>query len=335
MIISRTPLRISFAGGGSDMKEFYREHGGAVVSVAIRKYVYLAMHPFFQDQKIFLKYSESELVDSVDDIRHKIIRQVFDLYGIMGVDFNSSADVPAGTGLGSSSSFTVGLVNLCNAYTNRIMHRARIAEYACEIEIDHLREPIGKQDQYAAAMGGMNYLRFQSDESVQVEPLNLGETRICALQKNLRMFYLGTTRSASELLAQQRKDISATPGTATRLKKMVGLADDLRTSLRSGRLDVLGDIMHTGWMYKRELTKGISNERIEHYYDLAMRSGATGGKLLGAGGSGFLLFYVPENHQQQLRNALELPEYPVEFDYDGTTIIYDDQIRRLAAVKAA
>ena len=188
MIISRTPLRISFAGGGSDFKEFYAEHGGAVLSVAIRKFVYLSLHPMFHRQKIFLKYSESELVDSVSAIRHRIIREVFEQYNINGVDFNSSADVPTGTGLGGSSAFTVGLINLCNAYTSRIMYRRDIAEQACEVEIDRLGSPIGKQDQYAATFGGMNYFRFRADGRVDVQPIFLDGVTRARLQSRFACF---------------------------------------------------------------------------------------------------------------------------------------------------
>lgn len=328
MIISRTPLRISFIGGGSDIREFYTRHEGAVLSAAVRKFVYLSMHPFFEDQKILLKYSENELVGSVSEIRHRIIRAVFEQYGIQGVDFNSSADVPAGTGLGSSSAFTVGLINLCNAYTDRVMHRSRIAESACEVEIEQLCEPIGKQDQYAAAIGGLNFIRFLPDGNVQVEPLKLDKTTGQRLQGNLRMFYLGTTRSASAVLKEQQQNIAADANKIDNLKKMVRLAEDLRTAFRSGEIDALGEIMHEGWCHKKQLARGISNDRIEHLYDVALRNGASGGKLLGAGGSGFLLFYVPEEQQARLRTALHsLPEYPVEFDNDGTTIIYNDELR--------
>ncbi|MCE9607992.1 MAG: GHMP kinase [Planctomycetia bacterium] len=326
MIISRTPLRISFAGGGSDMKEFYSAHGGAVLSVAIRKYVYLSMHPFFHQDKIFLKYSESELVDSTSDIKHKIIREVFNEYGISGVDFNSSADVPAGTGLGSSSAFTVGLINLCNAYTRRAMHKFKAAEYACQIEIDKLAEPIGKQDQYAASIGGMNYLRFMPDGEVKVESLALSETVSRRLQNSLRMYYLGSSRSASAVLREQRDNIRQDSAKIASLKKITQLARDLRIAVRSGDIDAFGEIMHTGWMHKQELASGISNEKINHYYELGIKNGATGGKLLGAGGSGFLLFYVPERRQEQLRYSLrELKEYEVEFDSEGSTVIYNDQ----------
>jgi D-glycero-alpha-D-manno-heptose-7-phosphate kinase len=332
MIITRTPLRISFVGGGSDMAEFYREHGGAVLSVALAKYVFLSMHPYFHEQKIFLKYSQSELIDSVEQIQHRIIHEVFSAYSIKGVDFNSSADVPAGTGLGSSSSFTVGLINLCNAYTGRRMTTIELAESACRVEIERLLEPIGKQDQYAAALGGMNLIAFQPDDSVRVERVIMTPRNYQQLQRNLVLFYLGQTRAASEVLHEQRSNIRSDRSKVANLCKMVQLARELFTALSRGEIDALGATLHTGWMYKKELAKGISNERIDHYYDVALRNGAQGGKLLGAGGSGFLLFYVPESEQERLRRALsDLQAFPVLFDDYGSTLIDLNQVPTMSA----
>jgi D-glycero-alpha-D-manno-heptose-7-phosphate kinase len=322
MIITRTPLRVSFAGGGSDMREFYREHGGAVLSAAIAKYVFLSMHPYFHDQKIFLKYSHSELVDSVEQIEHRIIKDVFSTYGINGVDFNSSADVPAGTGLGSSSSFTVGLLNLCNAYTGKRMSPYELAESACRVEIDRLHEPIGKQDQYAAAFGGLNLIEFQPDDSVSVQRLTLCPRDYHDLQRRLMMYFLGYTRAARDVLQEQRNNLRSDGRKVANLKKMVQLARDLATALGRGDLDAMGDLLHAGWMYKKELARGISSSRIEHYYDTALQNGARGGKLLGAGGCGFLLFYVPESEQERLQHALhDLQAFRVEFDDYGSTLI--------------
>ena len=332
MIITRTPLRISFVGGGSDMAEFYREHTGAVLSAAIAKYVYLSMHPYFHEQKIFLKYSHSELVDSVEQIQHRIIHDVFSTYGITGVDFNSSADVPAGTGLGSSSSFTVGLINLCNAFVGRRMMTAELADNACRVEIERLREPIGKQDQYAAAFGGMNLIVFQPDDSVRVERVVMKPRDYQQLQRNLVMYYLGQTRSASEVLREQQSNLRSDRSTSATLRKMVQLARDLFVSLGRGDLDALGAALHAGWMYKKELAKGISNERIDHFYDVALRHGAQGGKLLGAGGSGFLLFYVAQSEQERLDRALsDLQSFPVVFDDYGSTLIDLNQVPTMSA----
>lgn len=327
MIITRTPLRISFVGGGSDMADFYREHGGAVLSVALAKYVFLSMHPYFHEQKIFLKYSQSELVDSVEHIQHRIIHEVFSAYDIKGVDFNSSADVPAGTGLGSSSTFTVGLINLCNAYTGRRMTTADLAAAACQVEIERLHEPIGKQDQYAAAFGGMNLIQFQPDDSVRVERITMLPRDYQKLQRNLVMYYLNQTRAAAEILREQQNNIRSDRRKVATLRKMVQLARELTLALGRGELDAMGATLHAGWMYKKELAKGISNDLIDHYYNIGMQNGAQGGKLLGAGGCGFLLFYVTESEQERLRRALsDLQEVPVAFDDYGSTLIDLNQV---------
>jgi D-glycero-alpha-D-manno-heptose-7-phosphate kinase len=324
MIVSRTPLRVSFAGGGTDLPEFYRRHGGSVVSVAIAKYVYLAMHPFFHANKIFLKYSSSELVDNVSQIKHPIIRQVFGDFGISGVDFNSSADIPAGTGLGSSSAFTAGLITLCAAHTGKYMSKADTAKYACEIEIDRLGEPIGKQDQYACALGGLNYIRFNEDDTVSVEKVLMRPDAYGKLQSSLLMFFLGEVRPASSTLSEQKRNTESNARSVESLKNMARLADGLRSSL-PGDPDSMGEALHAGWMYKRELASGITNAKIDHYYELGIKNGASGGKLLGAGGGGFLLFYVKEDARERVRAALsDLEETRFQFENIGTTIIYYD-----------
>ncbi len=326
MIITRTPLRISFAGGGSDLKEYYLHHGGSVLSVAINKFIYLSMHPFFHENKYLLKYSQNELVDNVDDIQHRIIKQVFKDYNISGVDFNSSADIPSGTGLGSSSSFTAGLTTLCSTYNNNFMSLEDIAKYACEVEIDKLKEPIGKQDQYACAIGGLNFIKFNQDDTVSVEKIILKREKIQQLEDNLLLFYLGTTRSASEILTEQKKNTINNQQKVNSLHKMVALSQDLKTELQSGNINAMGDILHSGWMYKKELASKISNERIDHYYNLSIKNGATGGKLLGAGGGGFLLFYVKENNHENVKNALkDLEEVKFKFNFEGTKVIHYNQ----------
>ena len=323
MIITRTPLRISFAGGGSDLKEYYLNHGGSVLSVAINKYIYLSMHPFFHGNKYLLKYSQNELVDNVDDIQHRIIKQVFKDYNISGVDFNSSADIPSGTGLGSSSSFTAGLTTLCSTYNNNYMSLEDIAEYACEVEIDKLKEPIGKQDQYACAVGGLNFIKFNQDDTVSVEKVILKHEKIKQLEDNLFLFYLGTTRSASEILTEQKKNTINDQQKVNALHKMVALSQDLKMELVNNNIDAMGEILHTGWMYKKELAAKISNERIDHYYNIGIKNGATGGKLLGAGGGGFLLFYVKENNHKRVKNAMkDLEEIEFKFNFEGTKVIH-------------
>jgi D-glycero-alpha-D-manno-heptose-7-phosphate kinase len=328
MIITRTPLRISFAGGGSDLPEYYLEHGGAVLSVSIDKYVYLAMHPFFHEKKILLKYSKNELVDNVAHIEHRIIRTVFEEYGITGVDFNSSADVPSGTGLGSSSAFTVGLLNLCNAYAGRYMSREQMAAAACDVEIKRLGEPIGKQDQYASALGGMNYITFNQDDTVSYEKIILNAADRKKLEESFMLFFLGVTRDAGTILGEQKKNTTSDSAVRNNLLRMTQLASELKEELCRGNISAMGDILHRGWCYKRELATAISNERIDHYYGLALKNGASGGKLLGAGGSGFLLFSVAHDNQDRLAAALsDLDRVRFSFESSGTSIIYYDDNR--------
>ena len=324
MIISRTPLRVSFVGGGSDLPSFYREHGGAVLSMSVKKYVYLSMHEYFERRGCILKYSEIEKPLTADGIRHRIIQQVFRDLSIDRVDFNSSADVPAGTGMGSSSAFTVGLLNLCYAYRGEYVSRAKLAELACEIEIDKLGEPIGKQDQYGCALGGVNLIEFHPDGNVTSESVPLTVTQRRMMEQNLIMFYLGGTRSASKLLSTQAQKTSQNPQAIANLKAMVEQARCLRADLCHD-VDCLGSYLHEGWMRKRSLSSDITNPVVESAYDRALEAGATGGKLLGAGGSGFLLLYAPGDARKSVAEAL--PEYeahPVDVDTAGSTIIYSD-----------
>lgn len=324
MIISRTPLRVSFVGGGSDIRSFYEQHGGAVLSMSVKKYVYLSMHRYFEPQGSILKYSEIEKPRTNADIRHRIIQQVFRDLDIDGVDFNSSADVPAGTGMGSSSAFTVGLLNLCHAYKGGYVSRGRLAELACEIEIDKLCEPIGKQDQFGCALGGINLIEFNPDGSVTYESVPLTQPQRRLMEQNLVLFYLGSTRSASALLLEQAKQISSDAGKVATLKAMVEQAHNLRRDLCSD-VNVLGPYLHEGWMRKRQLAPGISNPLVENAYERAIASGASGGKLLGAGGSGFLLFYAPDGGAANVAKALpEFQMHQVRMDTAGSTIIYSD-----------
>lgn len=328
MIITRTPFRISFAGGGSDLSNYYERFGGSVVSASINKYMYLSIHPYFNEDKYLLKYSKTENPSSVEDINHPIIREVFKRYSIKGVDFNSSADIPAGTGLASSSAFTVGLINLCNAYTDQYMNKEDIAALACKIEIEDLKEPIGKQDQYACACGGLNFIEFRKSGLVDVEKLYLMSDAYSVLEKNLLMFYTGQTRAAGSILAEQKKNTTNDDAKINNLHKMVQLSRDLKEELLKGNTSAMGEVLHTGWMYKKELASGISNSQIDYYYDLARQNGALGGKLLGAGGGGFLLFYVEEQYHNKVRRALaDLKEIDFKFDNKGTNIIHYNKVK--------
>lgn len=323
MIITRTPFRMSFAGGGSDLKEYYLAYGGSVLSVSINRYIYLSMHPYFNDTKFLLKYSQIEIVDKCEKINHRIIKQILTDYRICGIDFNSSADIPSGTGLGSSSAFTVGMILLCNTYTGKFMNNEDIAEYACEIEINKLNEPIGKQDQYACAVGGLNFIKFNQDESVFVEKIILPKNKISELDDNLLLFYLGSTRSASKILSEQKNNTLTDTKKINNLHKMVKLSLELKHELQHSNIDAVGEILHAGWMYKKELASLISNDEIDHFYEVALKAGSTGGKLLGAGGSGFLLLYTPKEKQHSVRTALSsLKELKFNFSYEGSKVIY-------------
>jgi D-glycero-alpha-D-manno-heptose-7-phosphate kinase len=322
MLISRTPFRISFAGGGSDLQSYYSRFGGAVLSTTINKYTYLSIHPYFAEDKILLKYSSTELVNSHNEIKHPLIREIFKYFGIHGVDFSSSADIPSGTGLASSSAFASGLINLCAAFQGKYISKMDIAKLACEIEINYLNEPIGKQDQYACSVGGLNFIEFKPNEDVHIEKIPLQLKKAEELQNNLMMFYLGKTRVASSVLKEQKTNIEDNKKIEN-LHKMVNLAYELKEELTKQNIYSLGEILHTGWMYKKELANGIADEFIDQSYEQALQAGAKGGKLLGAGGGGFLLFYVDKDKQERLKQSLQhLVEVPFNFESTGTSIIF-------------
>ena len=321
MIITKTPFRVSFCGGGSDMANFYEKYGGCVLSTSINKYCYISIHPYFNENQTLLKYSENELVDSPDQIRHRIFRQVLTDMGIHGVEISSTADIPGGTGLGSSSTFTVGLLNTLNCYKGKFVSKDKLAKLACEVEIEKLGNPIGKQDQYGAALGGLNFIRFNQDGSVSHEPILMEGKTYKELQKNLLMFYTGTTRSANTILAEQTRNITS-EDKARNLLKMCELAKDMKIALENNDISSFGKILDEGWQLKKELASGIANQAIDEAYEIAMKNGALGGKLLGAGGGGFLLFYCEEEKQEQLKKAIGLKELDFSFERDGTSVIY-------------
>ncbi len=323
MIITRTPFRVSFAGGGSDLPSFYRRHEGCVLSMTINKYMYVSIHPTFNRDETVVKYSQTEIVRDVRAVQHPIARQLLLDYGIDGVEIVSTADVPAGTGLSTSSAYTVGLIHALNAFRGKLCSQERIAREACELEIEKLGEPIGKQDQYGTAVGGLKFIRFKSDDSVEVEPLAVSRQKLSELEGNLLLFYTGLTHSAGEILQEQNKNVAGEDKKFQNLVKMTELAYELREAVVAGKLDDFGRILNENWLLKRELASQISNDKIGKYYDLAMANGALGGKLLGAGGGGFLLFYCPEEKQKRLRSALsDLWELPFAMESSGTKIIY-------------
>ena len=322
MIISRTPFRISFAGGGSDLPSYYKRETGAVLSTSIDKYMYIVIHPYFEKDKLQLKYSKTEQVDNIEAIQHPIFREVLKMYNLTGVDINSIADIPSGTGLGSSSSFTVGLLNAVRAYLGKATSGDKLGELACNVEINRVGSPIGKQDQFAAACGGLNFITFYGDETVNVEKIIMQPDKKKELEENLLMVFVGGEHSANAILKNQQAAISDQKKFDTQ-KHMVKLAYNLRESLENNNLDDFGRILHEGWLLKKSLTSGISNGIVDEMYNKGIEAGALGGKLLGAGGAGFILFYCPKDRQQEFRERMgNLSELKFKFDNYGSKIIY-------------
>ena len=321
MIITKTPFRVSFCGGGSDMPDFYRKHEGCVLSTSINKYMYISIHPYFNENQTALKYSQNEIVDDIGQIKHRIMRQVLADMNVSGVEIVSTADVPSGTGLGSSSSFTVGLLHTLNCYKGKYVSQRKLAEEACRVEIEKLGAPIGKQDQYAAACGGLNMITFHQNDEVTVEPIIMDKNTCRVLEDNLIMFYTGITHDANQILAEQKQNISQTDKT-NNLIRMCDLAKEMKSSLEHNDISEFGRILNEGWQLKRKLASGISEQTIDDMYEKAMQNGAVGGKLLGAGGGGFLLFYCEKERQAQLERALGLRRFDFHFEFDGTSVVY-------------
>lgn len=314
---------MSFAGGGSDMADYYRRFGGAVLSTAINKFIYVTVNDNF-DPIIRLKYSKVEEVDGVGNIEHRLIREAMRLVnGGNGIEITSLADIPAkGTGLGSSSTYTVSLLHALSAYYGKLVGPESLARDACKVEIDLLGDPIGKQDQYAAAYGGMNLIRFHEDDSVSVQPVIMNREKKVELDSRLLMFYTGITRSATPILAEQMGNYGQTDKNAI-MSTMVTMAFDLYRELTVGNIDAMGEILHQGWLLKKQMANGISNHQIDDWYEKARRAGAKGGKLLGAGGGGFLVFYAPVENHETIKLALS-DLRPVEFNFEsqGSRIIF-------------
>ncbi len=325
MIITRAPFRVSFCGGGSDLPSFYEKYGGCVLSTTIRKYMYINAHDNFFRDEIILKYSKTETVKDPSLIEHRIFRQSLMDFNITGIGLTSIADIPSGTGLGSSSAFTVALLHLLHTYKGEYVSKYKLAKEACEMEIEKVGEPIGKQDQFAAAFGGLNFYEFRPDGFVNVEPVIMAKESYRKLEDNMMMFYIGGTHSASEILKEQAKNVSLDDKAKVQLK-MCDLARDLKRELNQNNVDAMGELLHENWMLKKTLATGISNPAIDEMYDLAMKGGATGGKLLGAGGAGFMVFYVPEKCHESVRNNLKAyREVEFELDNSGASIIFVDR----------
>jgi len=326
VIISRTPLRISFAGGGSDLPAFYRREPGAVVATAINKYIYITVNKKFDD-RVRASYSITEMVDRADDLQHELIRETLRLVGITGgIEITSISDIPSrGTGLGSSSAYTVGLLHALHAYTGRHVGAKRLAEEACEVELVRCGKPIGKQDQYIAAYGGLQDIRFDPD-GVSVEPVITSPEFRTRLQAHLLLLYTGLTRSADAILRAQGLGLDEDASVRADTAKMRDLAIDLRAALLAQRLDAVGEILHAGWTLKRGLAPGITSPEIDAWYARARGAGAIGGKLLGAGGGGFLLLLAPpERHAAIAETLSELRPIPFRFEPQGSRIIYVEE----------
>jgi D-glycero-alpha-D-manno-heptose-7-phosphate kinase len=325
MIITRSPLRITLGGGGTDLPSYYREHGGFLITAAIDKYVYVTvMRPFVEG--IFLKYSKLEHSEKIDDVQHPIIREALRLVGFRTpqVEITTLADIPAGTGLGSSGSFSTALLKALYAHRRRLLHPGELAELACEIEINRLHEPIGKQDQYIAAYGGVTCFSFHPDETVEACPLKLSMDGLLELEDNLLLFFTGFSRKAGSILADQKMRTEQSDDEMLRnLHYVKELGVRSRQALERGEPGVFGELMNEQWEHKKLRSPRMSNVQIDEWYELGRKRGAIGGKLIGAGGGGFLLFYTEEH--RRLRAAMAeagLEEVRFRFDFEGTKVLF-------------
>ena len=320
MIITRTPLRISFTGGGTDLPAFYKNGYGAVVSTSIDKYIYITVNKRFDDS-IRVSYSQTEIVNHVDELKHDIARECLRMVGIPGgIEITSIADIPSGTGLGSSSSFAVGLLNALYTYVGERLSANELAKRACQIEINVLGHPIGKQDQYAAAYGGVNYFTFERSGDVQREKILVSDNDLRNMNRKLMMFYTGIRRSADGILSRQSQE---TKNKMEVLMFMRDQANRMRDGLiQKGFTPDFAKMLDEAWQKKKSITSGISNPEIDELYQKAISAGAAGGKLLGAGGGGFILLYCDEPYQPAVREALGLRELDFEISLNGSRVVY-------------
>ena len=325
MIISQTPLRIGLLGGGTDLPGYYREHGGRVLNCALDKYVYVIVKQRFDDA-IYVNYSKKEIVSRVDDLEHELVREAMHMAGVgNGVEITTLADIPSGggSGLGSSSAVTVGLLQALFAYQGRQVSAEELAERACTIEIERCRKPIGKQDQYIAALGGIRDIRFGPGDEVVAQELGLSAAGRRALQQQIMLFYTGVTRSADSILVEQRANIESTRPQLDLLRDLAGFAAD---RLRNGDADAIGPAMRESWEAKRKLATGVSNDEVDAAVTRALDAGASGAKLTGAGGGGFLLVICPPENQRAVRESLNgMRELPVKLDRLGSRIVFNVQ----------
>lgn len=325
MIIARSPLRITLGGGGTDLPSYYREYGGHLIAAAINKYVYVAVsRPFVPG--IFLKYSKMEQVQSVEQIQHPILREAIRMldFKTPQLEIATIADIPAGTGLGSSGSFTTALLKALYAHRRRLLHPSELAQLACEIEIERLQEPVGKQDQYIAAYGGITCFHFNADDTVEASPLNISMDTLFDIEDHLLLFFTGFSRSAGSILQDQNKRTQQSdPDMIHNLHYIKELGVRSQKALEAGDTVLFGDLMHEHWLHKKQRSSGMSNPQIDEWYELGRAHGALGGKLVGAGGGGFLLFYAED--RKRLRQAMAhagLEEVRFQFDFEGTRVLF-------------
>jgi len=324
MIIARSPLRVTLGGGGTDLPSYYEKFGGFLIAAAIDRYVYITLHDTFVPDLI-VKYSELERVPDATKLKHPIIREAMALVGVSGqsLELTSMADIPAGTGLGSSGSFTTALLKALHAHKKNLVHPAELAEQACEIEIGRLKEPIGKQDQYIAAYGGITCFKFLENGKVEAWPLKLSKETRDNLEDNLLLFFTGYSRSASAILKEQ--DVKSKSDDKSMIENLHFVKDlglQSQRALENGNLAEFARLMDVHWQRKKQRSGGMSNPKINEWYDLAMANGAGGGKLIGAGGGGFLMFYAED--KTKLRNAMTkagLVEVRFRFDFEGTKLV--------------
>ena len=324
MIIARSPLRITLGGGGTDLPSYYREHEGFLIAAAINKYVYVTVtRPF--SEGVYLKYSELEHVESVDEVRHPIIREALRMQNLRTpqIEITTLADIPAGTGLGSSGSFTTALLEALHAHRHQLIHPQDLAALACHIEIDRLAEPIGKQDQYIAAYGGLTSFTFHKDDSVSAVPLKVSMDTLFDLEDNILLFFTGFSRSAGSILSDQNtRTKNSDDAMLANLHLVKELGYQSRDALEMGDTVKYGELMHEHWEHKKRRSGGMSNQEIDEWYELGMRNGAVGGKLVGAGGGGFLMFYAAD--RRRLRQAMSkagLEEVRFAFEFGGTRVV--------------
>jgi D-glycero-alpha-D-manno-heptose-7-phosphate kinase len=327
VIISRTPLRASFVGGGSDLPAYYLQEPGLVISTAITKYIYVAVNRKFDDS-IRISYTRTEMVDTVDEVKHDLVREALRLLEIDGgIEITSISEAPSGgTGLGSSGTYLVGVLSALHAYLGRFAGAEQLAQEACAIEIDRCGRPVGKQDQYIAAYGGIQSIQFNPDGSVFTDPIICAPEIKRAFQQRLLMLYTGVTRSAADILQEQKTRTESSEGNVERLRALVQLAGQFRQALTAGQLDPLGEILHEGWVLKRGLATDVSSSAIDTWYETARKHGAAGGKILGAGGGGFLLLYADPDRHDEIRSALsDLRPIPFAFEPQGSKIVYVEE----------